>query len=63
MPDQAPAGRCIRLIRPHRWGLWHEIKMSFPSGSQWRIGPPVQVTRQERVCLRCGRIEIDEVCR
>lgn len=50
------AGRCIRLIRPHRWSRWRLVegttKTLFVSGT---------TTFQTRSCVRCGRTQVDDV--
>jgi hypothetical protein len=46
-----PAGRCIRLVRPHRWTRWQVVRLPPKA----LAGPPREA--QRRICRRCGLIE------
>jgi hypothetical protein len=49
------AGRCIPLLRPHRWTHWNKTE---PVKGPFSISGPVFQTRN---CLRCGRTQMTGV--
>lgn len=52
------AGRCIRWIRPHVFNAWRLVSIRLP------VFPlKVNEERQQRECVRCGRIERDAIKR
>lgn len=58
--EHTRAGRCLPFLRPHPWSKWVLIELPVRIGSFASVaGFPNQ--RQQRVCIRCGRIERDKL--